>query len=156
MKELLEYLKKHHLTIGSVESMTGGLFASELASISGASACFKGSLVTYVIEEKESLAFAKKETIDKYSVVSTQVAKEMAIGGKKRLNVDVCVSVTGNAGPTSDIGDKPVGEIHIAVAFLDKIFSKDINLNGERNHIRSMCVVEMASFVLNSLKDWLE
>lgn len=156
MKELLEYLKKHHLTIGSVESMTGGLFASELASISGASACFKGSLVTYVIEEKESLAFVKKETIDKYSVVSTQVAKEMAIGGKKRLNVDVCVSVTGNAGPTSDIGDKPVGEIHIAVAFLDKIFSKDINLNGERNHIRSMCVVEMASFVLNSLKDWLE
>lgn len=151
MENLIKLLKEKHLTIGSVESMTGGLFASFLTSISGASSVFKGSLITYSAEEKIRLAKVKKETIDKYSVVSEEVAKEMAIGGKEILNVDLCISVTGNAGPTSDIGDKPVGEIHIALAFKDQIFTKNISLKGDRNHIRSMCVDEMIKLVSFSL-----
>lgn len=151
MENLIKLLKEKHLTIGSVESMTGGLFASLLTSVSGASSVFKGSLITYSAEEKMHLAKVKKETIDKYSVVSKEVAIEMAKGGKEVLNVDLCISVTGNAGPTSDIGDKPVGEVHIALAFKDQIYTKNISLKGDRNHIRSMCVDEMVKLVSFSL-----
>lgn len=148
MEELLKLLKEKHLTLGSVESMTGGMFASCFTSIPGASYVYKGSLITYCIEEKIKLAGVKKEIIDKYSVVSEEVSKEMAKGGKNVLDVDICVSVTGNAGPTSDIGGKPVGEVHIAIAYKNKIFHKKLCLKGDRNHIRCMCVDEMVSFIL--------
>lgn len=147
MKQLLKLLVEKNLTLGSVESMTGGLFASEFTSVPGASAVFKGSLVTYSIDEKIALAHVNKETIETCSVVSEEVAIEMAEGGKEALNVDVCVSVTGNAGPTSDKGGKPVGEIHIAVAYLDCVIHEQISLKGDRNYIRSMCVNKMKDLI---------
>ena len=153
MKELLDTLKVKHLTLGSVESMTGGLFASEFTSISGASSVFKGSLVTYMSSEKIALAHVNPLTINKYTVVSKEVAIEMAKGGKEVLDVDLCISVTGNAGPTSDIGDKPVGEIHLAIAYLNNVFTKELHLKGERNEIRHECVNEMKNFILSILKE---
>lgn len=152
-EELLQLLKDKKLTLGSVESMTGGLFASEFTSVPGSSAVYKGSLITYAASEKIKLAKVCEDTIDQYSVVSKEVAIEMAEGGKKALDVDVCVSVTGNAGPTSDIGGKPVGEVHIAVCLKDKIIHQKFSLKGNRNHIRSMCVKKMINLVLFSLKD---
>lgn len=147
MEKLLELLKEKGLTLGSVESLTGGLFASEVTSISGASKVFKGALVTYSAEEKIKFAHVHVDVIKEYSVVSKEVAVEMAVGGKDALNVDVCVSATGNAGPTSDIGGKPVGEVHIAVTYKDTIIHKQFSLKGDRNHIRCMCVQEMKKLV---------
>ena len=153
MENLLKTLKEQNLKLGSVESMTGGLFASEVTSVSGASQVFKGGLVTYTAEEKIKLAKVSKNTIDEYGVVSDEVAIEMAEGGLKTLGVDVCVSVTGNAGPTCEPGGKPVGEIHIAVATKKKVNSFEISLKGARNDIRSMCVKKMIEFIFLSLKD---
>ena len=151
MQELVKLLKEKQLTIGSIESMTGGLFASTITSIPGVSVVYKGSVISYAIEEKINVVGVRKKTIDKYGVVSKEVALEMAKYGAKTLNVDVCISITGNAGPTVEPDGKPVGEIHLGLCIKGKLFHKQLSLKGDRNHIRSMCVEEMKSFVLTSL-----
>lgn len=146
MKKLLELLSLKGLTLGSVESMTGGLFAAKITAIPGSSKVFKGSVVTYSAEEKINLVGVKKTTIDKCGVVSEEVAKEMAEKGRKLLNVDVCVSVTGNAGPTTEPGGKPVGCYYIAVANEKGVFCHEYLSKGKRNRIRDKATIAMRDF----------
>ena len=143
MKKLLEAFKKSGLTLGSVESMTGGLFAGAFTDVPGASKVFKGSIVTYATEIKEKVVGVKKETIEEYSVVSEQVAREMAECGRKLLNVDVCVSVTGNAGPTCEPGGKPAGCFYVAVATKNDTFVEVFQINKKRNGVRNGAVLAM-------------
>lgn len=126
-------------TLGSVESFTGGLFAKEITSISGASHFFKGALVTYATEEKNRLLGISYKDIDEFGVVSKEVAAQMASNGKKLLNVDYCVSFTGNAGPTAMEG-KPVGEVHIGIAFLDTAQVHSYTLEGSREEIQNKAI----------------
>ena len=112
---LIEFLNENHWTIGSVESFTGGLFAKTLTDVPGASKVFKGTLVTYANETKVRLLSIPQETLTKHGAVSKEIATLMALNGKKALNVDICVSFTGNAGP--DILDQlPVGTCFIGIA----------------------------------------
>lgn len=143
MKKLLEAFKEKGLTLGSVESMTGGLFSAKFTEIPWSSAVFKGGIVTYSVEEKIKLVGVKKETIDKYGVVSEEVAKEMAELGRKVLNVDVCVSVTGNAGPTCEPGGKPAGCFYIAVATKNDVVVKAFQKTQKRNRVRNSAVLAM-------------
>lgn len=143
MEKLFELYKEKGLTLGSVESMTGGLFAAKFTEIPGVSAVFKGSIVTYSSEEKINIVGVKKETIDKYGVVSEEVAKEMAELGRKLLNVDVCVSVTGNAGPTCEPGGKPVGCYYIGVSSKNGTTVKHFQEPQKRNEIRNGAVLAM-------------
>lgn len=152
MKELVSLLKEKGLTIGSIESMTGGLFASSITSVPGASKVFKGSVVSYSALVKESVVKVNKETIDKYGVVSKEVAYEMATKGKQLLDVDICVSVTGNAGPTSEPGEAGVGEVYIGLSsakgttVIKKMFS------GDREKIREKTLLAVQEAVLNLIK----
>ena len=143
MKKLLEAYKEKGLTLGSVESMTGGLFSAKFTGIPGSSAVFKGSIVTYSSEEKVNIVGVKKETIDKFGVVSEEVAKEMAELGRKLLNVDVCVSVTGNAGPTTEPGGKPVGCFYVGVSSKNGTFAKHYQKSQKRNGVRNSAVLAM-------------
>ena len=143
MKHLLELLNEKNLTLGSVESMTGGLFAAKFTEIPGSSSVFKGSIVTYATEEKTNIVGVKKETIEKFGVVSEQVAIEMAELGRKLLNVDVCVSVTGNAGPTAEPGEKPVGCFYVGVSSKKGTFAIEKNLLQKRNKVRNGAVLAM-------------
>ena len=127
------------LTLGSVESFTGGGFANAVTSVSGASHFFKGAYVTYSNEEKNRLLGISWETIDKYGVVSQEVAGEMAGHGKALLNVDYCISFTGNAGPES-MENKPVGLIFIGVAFKDMCQVYTYQLNGSREEIKNKAI----------------
>lgn len=136
-------------TLGSVESFTGGLLAKEITSVSGASHFFKGALVTYATEEKNRLLGISYKDIDEFGVVSKEVAAQMASNGKKLLNVDYCVSFTGNAGPSAMEG-KPVGEIHIGVAFLDTAQVHSFNLEGSREEIQNKAII-IAFELLESL-----
>lgn len=151
MKELLEKLVLKNLSLGSVESMTAGLFVSSFADVPGASKALKGSLVTYSVEEKVKLLGMDPKVIEKRGVVSEEVAKEMARLGKKVLNVDVCVSITGNAGPTCEPGDKPVGCFYVGVAYngLISVFSHQID--GTRDYIRHQAVLAMREDMLKTL-----
>lgn len=152
MKELLELLSKKSLSLGSVESMTGGLFASEVTSVPGASIVYKGSLITYQVSEKINLLKMDPSIIDEFGVVSSEVAIEMAEKGREVLDVDVCVSVTGNAGPTAQKGDKPVGDVCIAVSTKEITQNSEIILKGDRNTIRKLCIAEMVNLIKEAIK----
>ena len=143
MKKLLLAYKEKGLTLGSVESMTGGLFSAKFTGIPGSSAVFKGTIVTYATEEKINIVGVQKETIEKYGVVSEEVAIEMAELGRKLLNVDVCISVTGNAGPTTEPGGKPVGCYYIGVSSKKGTFAKCYLRPQKRNKVRNGAVLAM-------------
>ena len=126
-------------TLGSVESFTGGGFAKAITSVSGASHFFKGALVTYATEEKARLLGISYTDVDAYGVVSKEIAAQMASRGRALLNVDYCVSFTGNAGPSA-MENKPVGEIYIGVAFLDTTRVYSYNLSGTRENIQKEAI----------------
>ena len=143
MEALLKAYKEKGLTLGSVESMTGGLFSAKFTEIPGSSAVFKGGIVTYSSEEKINIVGVKKETIEKYGVVSKEVAMEMAELGRKLLNVDVCVSVTGNAGPTCEPGGKPAGCFYVGVSSKNGTDAKEYFQPQKRNIVRNEAVLAM-------------
>ena len=124
-------------TLGSVESFTGGLFASTIISKPGASSFFKGSIITYHDTVKSKLGIDISN-----GVVNKGVALEMVKKGKEFLGVDICVSFTGEAGPTPN--EKPVGTVFIAI----NEHVMELNLKGTRNEIRKQAV-EIAIEELN-------
>ena len=133
--EINKLFREKGLTLGSVESFTGGLFAKTITAVSGASRFYKGGLVTYATIEKARLLGIKQEDIDKYGVVSKEIALQMAEKGRRVLDVDVCVSFTGNAGPDAMEG-KPVGEVYIGLAYQDEVKVYPFLLKGDRNSIQ--------------------
>lgn len=147
MKKLLQHLAEKGLTLGSVESMTGGMFASAFTSVGGSSKVFKGSIVSYAVEVKNKVVGVSSETVEKYGVVSEEVAKEMAAKGLEVLNVDVCVSITGNAGPTTEPGGKPVGCFYVGVATKNEVFVECFQKSGSRNKVRNKAVLAMRDMV---------
>lgn len=151
MIELVNKLKELQLTIGSIESMTGGLFASNITSVPGASKVFKGSVVSYSVLIKENVVGVKKETIDKFGVVSSKVAYEMAEKGRKLLDVDICVSVTGNAGPTAEPGEEGVGVVYLGISSKEGTRTIRKQFNGNREEIRQQTLLAMQEEILYNL-----
>ena len=148
--DMLQALASKGLTLGCVESLTGGMFAARVCSVPGASNVFKGGLVTYSAELKTKLAFVKPELIKQYGVVSEEVALAMASGGAKALDVDIVVSCTGNAGPTAQEGEAPVGRVCLGLYYNGYAWSLPLQLTGERDQIREYVVESMINLV-NSL-----
>jgi len=149
MNDLLQALAERGLTLGSVESMTGGLFAAEATSIPGASQVYKGGIVSYSVPVKVNNVGVEQKLIDENGVVSAPVAQAMADHGREALGVDVCLSVTGNAGPTAEPGDAPVGSVFFGLATKDGVWTFGYNFEGERNEIRQAAVKMMISFGLS-------
>ena len=121
-------------TLGSVESFTGGRFASSMTAIPGASRFFVGAYVTYATWEKVRLLNIKKERVDAYGVVSQEIAGDMAMHGRFLLDSDYCISFTGNAGPTP-MENKPVGLIYIGVSAYNYTQVFQYLLKGNREEI---------------------
>ena len=106
---------KKKVTLGAAESCTGGLLASRLTNVSGSSAVFLGSIVSYANEVKENVLGVKNQTLTTYGAVSEETAKEMVEGAIKTLNCDIAISLTGIAGPTGGSDEKPVGMVCMGV-----------------------------------------
>lgn len=100
MKKLFNKLQKNNLTISFAESMTAGYLSYSIAKNSGASNVLIGSIVAYNTNIKLNILKVKQETINKYTVVSKEVADEMALNLQQIITSDIYVSITGNAGPT--------------------------------------------------------
>ena len=122
-------------TLGLAESITGGLLSSRFTSFSGSSNYFKGSIVAYSSSIKENILGVKLGTIKKHSVVSSNVANEMAIEAKKILGSDYAISTTGNAGPTKGDSNQSIGKIFISIATPNNVKSFEFNFgkNREKN-----------------------
>ncbi|MGI6644832.1 MAG: CinA family protein [Bacilli bacterium] len=154
-KAILDELLKNKKTLGSVESLTGGLFSSSVVSIPGASSVFLGALVTYRADLKNKVAHVDKKLIDEFGVVSSEVAKAMAENGRKILGVDYCLSFTGNAGPLT-LDNKEVGEVYIGLSYKENTIVTHLNLKGSRNEIREECVEKGWELLNKVLKDDIE
>ena len=100
-KDLLKTLKEKHLTLSSMESLTGGLFATSVTSVPGASEVFIGGAVTYSNKAKESFG-VKASVIQKFGAISKECADEMALRSSLFFQSDCSVSFTGNAGPSAE------------------------------------------------------
>lgn len=133
--EIGKKLIKANQTLGLAESITGGLLSSRFTSFSGSSNYFKGSIVAYSSSIKENILGVKLGTIKKHSVVSSNVANEMAIEAKKILGSDYAISTTGNAGPTKGDSNQSIGKIFISIATPNNVKSFEFNFgkNREKN-----------------------
>lgn len=149
MEELVGFLLENKLKITAAESCTGGLFAAGITAVSGSSACFDGSFVTYSNEQKERLLGVKKETLESFGAVSYQTALEMAKGVRESFNSHIGIGITGIAGPTGGTKEKPVGLVYIAVSVKGGAVSYKCNFSGDRDTVRA----EAVSFAKNLAKD---
>ncbi|PKR83587.1 competence/damage-inducible protein A [Heyndrickxia camelliae] len=140
MMETVKKLKRSGLTIACAESLTAGMFAAEMASISGVSNILKGGVVCYSSEAKEKLVKVKKETLDKYGAVSKECAAELAENIRTILDTDIGISFTGVAGPDSLEG-KEAGTIWIGIAVKNqpvKTFLLSLASNRNSNRLRTV------------------
>lgn len=128
-------LTQQSKTVATAESCTGGKIASMLTAVPGASQYFKGSIVSYAKEVKIDVLGVAPETIQKHSVVSAEVAQEMASNVRKILKVDYGIGVTGNAGPTTDDTDKSVGVVYIALATANSVVSERFDFGQPREKV---------------------
>lgn len=150
--KLVDLLTKEKLTIGSVESFTGGLFGKTITDVSGASEVYKGGIVCYSDEMKEKFIGVNPETIKEYGVVSWAVAQEMAIKGLEVLGVDICVSFTGNAGPSVCSEGTDVGECYMGIAYNGQVWQIPLRLPDlDREQIRQVCVDSIINAVCSIL-----
>lgn len=151
MKSLIKALKDHNLSICSVESLTGGLFASDLTSVSGSSAVFLGSIVAYANNVKKDVLKIDSKVIKKYGVVSKEVSELMAKAGQSILKSDVSVSFTGNAGPNV-LENKEVGLVYSTIVIKDQVYNYCDKLSGTRNEIRSRIVSLAKSRIISIIE----
>jgi PncC family amidohydrolase len=131
-KEIGDLLRHRGLTLGAVESATGGLISHLITGVPGSSDYYKGSVTAYSNEIKHRLIGVKPSTLRKYGAVSPQVAAAMASGGCQVLGVDICISATGIAGPGGAAPGNPVGLFYIGLATKDGIFHRKFRFRGGR------------------------
>lgn len=134
-KTIGDLLTKNGKTLCTAESLTGGKIAATFVSEAGASAYFKGSFVTYSAEAKINMLGVSQKTIDENSVVSKEVALEMAKAAKEKLQTNFAIAVTGNAGPTTDHNDKSVGLVYIALITDEKEIVEEFNFGQPREKV---------------------
>ena len=143
--KLVEKLKEKNLKISFAESCTGGLLASTIINVSGSSSVIEESYITYSENAKIKLLNVKKETLDKYTVYSKEVALEMAKGLKAITNSNICASVTGIADSTKDC------KCYYCIILNDEIIVKKYITKGTRNEVRS----DFVNKILTDIHDFL-
>lgn len=149
---LITTARNQGLTLGVVESCTGGLLGGMLTSVAGSSKVFQGGLITYSNGLKRQLAAVPSALLNTHGAVSAEVAEAMASGGRRALAVNICIAITGIAGPASDSSEKPVGLVFIACAGPDAQKQlKQFNFTGSREAIREQAVTEALMMALEAV-----
>jgi nicotinamide-nucleotide amidase len=152
-----ELLMDRGLTIGTVESCSGGSISKELVRIPGSSRYYEGSLVVYSYAQKENVLGIPHEQLSEYGAVSKEVITQMAINGQKKLGTNICIATSGIAGPSGGTKDKPVGTVWVAVTDGEIVFAKQFFFgdNRERNiQVSTLTALNLARcFVLGILAE---
>ena len=127
-------------TLVTAESLTGGSIGAALTSVSGASAVYKGGIISYTNEVKHKLLGVPQETLEQFGAVSEPVARAMAEGARKTLQADIAVSVTGLAGPGGDDYGNPVGTVYIGYSDKNITEVQHCLFTGDRESIRNQTI----------------
>lgn len=135
------------LTISTAESCTGGLIAKTITDYSGVSEIFSEGYVTYSNNAKMKNLGVLEKTLSSYGAVSEETARKMADGVRERSGADIGVSVTGIAGPGGGTKEKPVGLVYVAVSYGDKTVTKKLMLNGDREKVRYLTMLNAFGMV---------
>ena len=136
------------VTVSTAESLTAGMIASTIADIPGASAVLRGGAVTYCDEIKHRVLGVEQETLDRYTAVSYQTAREMATGSLELYRCDIAVSATGYAGPGGGTEHDPAGTFYIGWAYrpadggMTAVDSMRCCYEGDRSCVRAHAVTE--------------
>jgi nicotinamide-nucleotide amidase len=138
VKVFVENLIKKNLTISTAESCTGGLIAKMITDVSGASSIFERGYITYSNTAKADELNVSEETLKKYGAVSEETALEMVEGLYNKTKSNICISVTGIAGPNGGSKEKPVGLVYVGYAVDGDFKVKKLNLTGDRERIRRL------------------
>lgn len=138
-------------TLATAESCTGGGIGQALTGVPGASAVFKGGIISYCNEIKAKLLCVPDDMLDTHGAVSSQVAQAMAMGAANALNADIAVSVTGLAGPAGDAYGHPVGTVFIGFADGKKCISRAFLFSGSREEIRRQAVDAALDVILENI-----
>ena len=128
-------LSENKQTLSLAESCTGGNISKRITAEPGASRFLRGAIVAYDGDIKKKILKVSSEIIDKYSVVSAQVASEMALQCQRLFETDYAIATTGNAGPTTDKTDKSVGVVFIAIATPTKVFTQEFFFGQPREKV---------------------
>lgn len=152
--EAVKKLIEKQIRVSTAESFTGGLIGKLFTDVSGSSAIFCGGVIAYINEIKEGLLGVKRETIEKYTEVSFEAAREMAEGARRVFGSDIAISTTGFAGPTGGNENDPVGTVYVAISTAEKTVVSRIEYNGkllEREAIRTSSSLHAIEQILKIL-----
>ncbi len=150
---VVRLLKKYELTLATAESCTGGLVAGRIVNVPGASEVFREGFVTYSNKAKRKHLDVSKSTLKKYGAVSRETAREMAVGGVFATDSDICVAITGLAGPDGGTEEKPVGLVYMACCLGDKVTVEKYQFKGNRSKIREQSVVRALDLVRRTVAE---
>ncbi|MEJ9280797.1 competence/damage-inducible protein A [Ureibacillus thermosphaericus] len=148
----VEILLQNKLTISAAESLTAGLFQSELAEIPGVSGTLVGGMVTYTEEAKIKQLGIPKELLNQYGIVSSECAASMARNVREKFGTDIGVGLTGAAGPEPHDGE-PAGTIWIGIAIGEDVVTRKLQLSGLRNTNRLRTVKYTLSYLIRLLEE---
>jgi PncC family amidohydrolase len=149
---LCETMRARGLTLATAESCTGGLVSDRITNVSGSSEYFPGGVVTYSYEAKASLLGVSWDTLNTHGAVSEEVVLEMARGARKLFNADIGVSVSGIAGPTGGLPDKPVGTTWFGLATNTGAWARHFVWDGDRAQNKQRSSEAALQFVLDYLE----
>lgn len=157
VSDVVKLLKKRNWKIASAESCTGGLVSQMITSVAGASSVFELGVCTYSDRMKHKLLGVPEEILEKYTAVSSQTAEAMVKCLYEKSGADVCISVTGIAGPDGGTEKTPVGTVYIGFRFDGKYFVRLPELwkleNKSRENIRLSAVEYAFETVLEMLTE---
>ncbi|SFD31778.1 competence/damage-inducible protein A [Algibacter pectinivorans] len=148
---IAKQLTKLGKTLAIAESCTGGAVAERFTTHSGASAFFKGGIVTYATESKINILKVSKAEIDAHSVVSFQVAEAMAKNAQQLFQSDYAIATTGNAGPTKGESDAEVGTVFVAIASKTGVYSEGFNFGNSRIKVINKAVNKALEMMLKEI-----
>ena len=153
MKSFINLLIKKKIKISVAESCTGGMLASKITSVSGASKVFNFGLVTYSNQAKIKILKINKKIIQKYGAVSRQCCLAMVKGLSKISKTNINISITGIAGPKGGTKEKPVGLVYIGIKKGNKIYiNKYLFKNKKRISIQKLTVNKTIQIIYDLIK----
>jgi PncC family amidohydrolase len=138
-------------TLATAESCTGGMIGQMLTGVSGASAVYKGGVISYTNEVKQNVLGVDGKLLAELGAVSAPVAEAMAAGARKTLNADVAVSVTGLAGPTGDEYGNPVGTVFIGFVSASYREVQEFHFSGDRDSVRRQAAEAALKLILKNI-----